>query len=254
MNKHLIHIGLAAAAVAAPLLLTTSGCGRETGTPSRLTIPGYRSKPVFEETFTAESKSWILEGNGVATITPDGRLRVYENPGSEGAMLWINRELSGSFLIEYEVELPDTNGMNVVHFCAQSIPGKNFFQRGSERTGRIEEYSQGDLESYQISYHVYTPEGQHDNSSRLRRNPGSLLLSRKSPDPCIQNRYYLIHIAKTGNRIQFFVDKEKVHDLRDRGAFGDVYSEGKLGVWVHGQPEHFTTYLNNIRIYSLIPE
>lgn len=221
---------------------------------SQMTIPGYTSRMIVDESYTENLTNWRIEGDGNVIVTPDGRMEITENAGSEGVMLWLDREFSGSFLIEYEVELPDTNGVNVLHFCAQSLPGKNFFQRSDERTGRIEDYGQGDLMSYQVAYHCYTPDGFHENGSRLRKNPGSLLLARKTPDPCRQNRFYLINAAKTGNRIQFFVDKEKIHDLRDRGGFGDVYSEGRIGFWIHGAPDHFTTYLNNLRVFDLIPE
>jgi len=236
------------------LLLVISGCKKDKTPPSQLKVPGYSTRLHYEELFDLDLSNWQFEGSGSSTITPDGRLRLAEADSSEGLMAWLKVDFSGSFLLEYEVEIPDTNGVNIVFFCAETKDYGHLLKNYKARTGRQQDYCQSDIYSYQVAYHCYTPSGDHENSTHLRKNPGSLLLSREFPDPCRQNRFYLIDIVKTGNRIQFFVDKEKIHDLRDRGGYGAIYNKGKIGFWIHGTPRNFSTTLDNIRVYNLIPE
>jgi len=236
------------------VLLLIWSCRREPAAVPQLSVSGYKAELLFQDTFNRDLSHWRLEGRGTAQITESGTLKIDEFPESQGVALWIDQNVSDPFLLEYEVNLPDTNGMNLIFICAQNLDGGNVLADSDERTGALPEYSLGKIKSYQISYHSYTPEGTHENSSRLRKNPGSLLLMRSNQDPCRENRYYHLDVVKTGTRIQFLVDKVIVHDLRDRGGFGGpAYNEGRIGFWFHGEPGHFTTFLDNVRIFKLTP-
>ena len=141
--------------------------------------------------------------------------------------------------------------MNSVIICAEKIKEENAFTKIPLPTENLYEIVQEKTRSYQISFHSYSPDGQHTPGSKLRKNPGHLLLSYAANDPCQENRRYLIDVAKTGNRIRFFVDGNIVHDARDKGGFGPIYKKGNIGFFVHGVRGVFTTTLAKIRLFKL---
>ena len=114
----------------------------------------------------------------------------------------------------------------------------NYYIRQASRTMEL-----GD----RVERLLLTPEGEHHPGTKVRKNPGHMLLSRVVPDPCRENRPYLIEILKLGNRILFHVDGILIHDVRDKGGFGSAYDEGKIGFWVHGQGGTFKSTFDNIR-------
>ena len=187
--------------------------------PPRFAYPGYEAKIAFHDDFSLGMENWIREGNGSATIT-DGRMLLESDLESEGLMAWIDRELPEDFQIEYEVQIPETAGINTVVLCAQGPDGQSIFKLPEPRMGRLHDYSESEIRSYHVSFHCYGTDGIHDPGSKIRKNPGHMLLSRVQPDPCMENRRYLIDILKIGNRILLYVDEGLVHDIRDRGGFG----------------------------------
>ena len=63
-----------------------------------------------------------------------------------------------------------------------------------------------------------------------------------------------MNVIKLGNRIQYYVDGELVHDIRDKGGFGPVYDQGKFGFILQGNPRRFSINFDKVRVYKLIPE
>lgn len=100
--------------------------------------------------------------------------------------------------------------------------------------------------------HCYTPNGQHNPGSKIKKYPGPYLLAKSPGDPCEENRGYLVDVVKTGSRIQLFVDNQKVHDLRDRGGFGQSYKEGYIGFLFQGA-SHAAMLVDNVRLFKLNP-
>ncbi len=219
-----------------------------------LMLPGYKAEVIFQENFDKDLHNWLIEGNGKVQII-GGKLHVAETLESNGILIWTNREFSGDFQLEYEVDVPDTAGMNSVIICAQRIRDKKKgFPDVPLPTKNLDEIVQEKTRSYQISFHSYSPDGQHTPGSKLRKNPGHLLLSYAEKDPCKENRQYLIDVVKTGNRIRFFVDGNIVHDVRDKGGFGPIYMQGKIGFLVYGAKGIFTTTFAKIQLFKLSPK
>lgn len=236
------------------ILIVSMHCTEMPDIPPRFAYAGYRADLVFIEDFGADLTEWAIEGKGEAAITPDSQLTVSVTDEEHGMVIWMRQDAPETFQLEYEVEIPETPGLNTVMICAHGTQEKDILKTSSARTGKFSEYSQGDVRSYQISYHCYSPNGGHDPGSKIRKNPGHILLSRIIPDPCIENRRYLVDVFKIGNRILFFVDGTPVHDIRDRGGFGPTYRSGKIGFWVHGAVGKFKTTFDHIKVYRLIPE
>ena len=220
----------------------------------KLIYPGYNTKLLFYDDFNGDLQNWHIEGNGQVTITPEGKLLIEEESGSEGVAIWIRDDFSDNILIEYEVHLPQTPGINIAYICARGAKGEDIIKKLPARDGSHNRYTRSGINNYSISYHSYTPEGEHIPGSKIRKNPGQLLLSRVDTDPCLVNRLYLVHIIKISNRILFFVDGELIHDVRDKGGFGPTYREGKVGLWSHGSAGRFSMLLDNFRVFSLSPK
>ncbi len=220
----------------------------------RMVIPGYRSKLLFQEEFDGNLAHWSVEGKGKLEVTEDNRLLVTSTPESEGIAVWTVQDFSGDFHLEYEVELPETAGINLAFICARGIRDEDILKELPPRNGNLNEYTRGQIRNYHIAYHCYTPEGQHASGSRVRKNPGFMLLSSTDDDPCKENRPYFINIVKIDNRIQFFVDNQLIHDVRDKGGFGPTYMNGKIGFWVHGAENMFRTIFDSVRVFKLIPK
>ena len=218
--------------------------------------PGYRTELLFCERFEGETGKWFIEGNGDVSINSEGRLLISLHPESEGIMLWINEDFSSDFQLEYEVEFLNSVGTHIIFICAKGIQGEDIIQELPPRKGNYEEYIDGQMGNYQICFHSYDQEGNHYNRSRIRKNPGNLLLSHVDSDPCKENRKYYIDVIKISNRIQFYVDGENnlIHDVRDKGGFGAIYMNGKIGFWLQGMGGSFKVQLDNFRIFKLIPK
>lgn len=236
-------------------MLLLNGCGKS-GTRTRpwMLYPGYKTIPVFGEDFDGDLREWFVEGEGEVVITEENRLLVAQGVEREGVVLWTKRDFSESFQLEYEVEIPDTQGMCIVVLCAQGVDGEDILTELPPRVGEFDEYVRGRIRGYSIAYHRYNADGSSIPGSRLRKNPGRLLLSHVDPDPCRENRHYFIDVVKIGGRIQFFVDGTLIHDVRDKGGFGPVYDDGKIGFQIWGMAGVFKIFLDNVRVFRLIPE
>ena len=228
-------------------------CTRISDIQPRMSYPGYRARLIFEASFADAMDDWRMEGTADLSIMDDGALLVEEDSLSQGVFLWIRRDFSGNFQLEYETNILETAGMHILALCARSSSGRDILKSLPPRSGRLQEYIGEQIHSYHISYHCYTPEGEHDPGTKVRKNPGHMLLSRVEPDPCMENRPYQIDILKLGNRILFYVDGILIQDVRDKGGFGAAYTEGKIGFYMHGAGGIFKSTYNNIRVYQLKP-
>lgn len=239
-----------------PLILChLNSCSKKQKEFPWIHYPGYRTELLFCERFDGETDKWFIEGNGDISINDESRLSISLYPESQGTMLWIKEDFSGDFLLEYEVEFLNSDGTFITFICAKGIRGEDIIREFPSREGIYEEYIKGEMGNYQISFHSYDREGNHYNRSRIRKNPGNLLLSHVDFDPCKENRKYYIDILKISNRIQFYVDGENnlIHDVRDKGGFGAKYMDGKIGFWMQGLEGSFKVLLDNFRIFKIIP-
>jgi hypothetical protein len=236
------------------VMLCLGACSKQPDIPPRVSYPGYRAQLIFHEDFSQDLTSWAIDGLDESVAIQEGRLVMVEPPEGQGLAAWILRDFSGDFQLEYEVEIPETAGINTVILCAHGAEGQDVLADLPSRTGKLNDYIHGSIRSYHISYHCYGADGQHDPGSKIRKNPGHMLLSRGETDPCQENRRYLIDILKFGNRILFMVDGIVNQDIRDMGGFEPVYQSGKIGFWIHGAGGTFKTFIDNVRVYRLKPE
>jgi len=240
--------------VSAIAALLFSFCGEKEKVSPRLVHPGFRTKLLFEDHFNSDLDSWSSEGTGEATTTEDGWLCLSVYPNSDGMAIWLKQNLDNNFQIEYSIEISESSGLNIAMICAHGLNGEDILSDLSRRLGKQDAYTNGQIRSYDFSYHCISPSGIPLQESLLRKNPGGLLFSRADNDPCFHERIYFINITKLGNRIMVFVDDNLVHDIRDKGGFSPPYSKGKLGFWIGSTRNTSIISIDHIRIFELIPE
>lgn len=217
----------------------------------RMQVPGYDAKLIFQDSFDNNLENWKKEGIGEVTLTLDGKAVLGLGEESQGMALWALKDINDDFQLEFELQIPSIHGFFITIICARGLNGEDVVDELPERSGNLEEYSKGNIRSYHISSHCFTSEGQQIPGSKMRKNPGHLLLSKSEIDPCTGSRNYYIDVVKTGNRIRYYVDDVLIHDFRDKGGFGPIYSGGKIGFWMGGKPEDFTVILDDIKVFKL---
>lgn len=231
-----------------------SSCSTRDGAQPRMKVSGCDSKLIFQDNFDNNLENWKKEGIGEIQITSEGKAVLSLGEESQGMALWALKDINDDFQLEFKLQIPSINGFFIIIICAQGLNGEDVVDELPERNGTLEEYSKGDIRSYHISSHCYTSEGLQIPGSKMRKNPGHLLLSKSAVDPCTGSRNYYIDVVKTGNRIRYYVDDVLIHDFKDRGGFGPIYSGGKIGFWIGGKPEDFTVILDDIKVFKLKAE
>jgi len=232
----------------------STGCSKKKETVfPKMEIQGFSTKLIFIENFDTDLSNWVIQGKGNGDITGTGALRLTGATKSQGVVMWLNREISGDFLLEFETTVNDSSGLCAVIICAQYPGGKDLLNDLPEPSGNLMLYTKK-LRSYIIDYHNRSKSTGTAGASKVRKNPGYMLLASVDTDPCSESRPYYIDIVKIGNRMQLYVEGKRIQDIRDKGGFGPAYMRGYIGFWVHGISDQYNIALDNIRIFQLNPE
>lgn len=228
------------------------GCGKRRIFPA-VELPGYRAQLIFEDDFRSGLFHWFVDGDGRLGWTLDSTFQL--NPGRDTltTVLWLKQSFGDNVLIEYEIFFPNSFGMHWLYFCQERIEGKPITKNTLPPPEMWNFFIRHQLNGYEVGLHCWNQQGQYIGGGKLRRNPGGILLSGIPFDPCQDNRKYVIDVAKTGNRIRVYVDGILVHDVKDRGGFGPVYSKGQIGFGIRGKENTFYVLLNYVRIFQLKP-
>jgi hypothetical protein len=228
------------------------GCGKPEIQPEYLD-PAYRTKLLLEDRFERGLDNWIVMGKAAVNITADSSLGLNAVSDTVGAAVWTKASFPENFQLEYDIFIRDTAGSHTVYFCVEPAGGETFRADNPPSEDLFNDFIRNRITSYQILVHCFDRNGKALSGTKLRKNPGNLLLSGSPSDPCRDNRKYLLDVIKVGSRIQFFVDGSPVHDIRDRGGFGPVYIEGRIGFMVQGKADAFRVLIDNVRVFKLIP-
>lgn len=215
---------------------------------------GYKTKLLLHDTFETDSDNWYIEGDGCVFVNNRNQLEFDSPLNQNGITLWSVDNFSGNFQIEYELNIAPESALNLVFICAKGLMEEDIITAQEKRTGFIEEYTKGKIQGYQIAYHSYSESGRYYSKSTVRKIPGQLLLAQQEEDPCNEARTYSINIIKISNRVILVVDGKIIHDVRDKGGFGNIHKEGKIGFWFQGSSSSYTATLDNIKCFKLIPE
>jgi len=218
-----------------------------------MSIPGYETKCLLTDNFDTDLENWVFRGDGSALFTGTGRLNLTGNSKKNGVVLWLKEKIHHDFLLEYEINVNDSSGLCAVILCAQSPDNTDILNSSPPPSGNLMSYTKN-TNSYLVDFHNMSRSTGIHGASKVRKNPGYMLLSSVDRDPCSESRPYYIDIAKIGNRIQLYVDGVRIHDIRDKGGFGPAYLNGYIGFWVHGKTNQYNAEIDNVRLFRLIPE
>lgn len=227
-------------------------CGKRRVFPA-VELPGYKAELLFEDDFRFGLSHWFLSGEGRASWAPDSTFQLISGSDTLTTVLWLDQNFGDNIQIEYEIFFPNGLGMHWLFFCQEHIEGRPITQKRLPSKELWNYFLRNQLQGYEVEVHCWDSNGQFIGGSKLRRNPGRILLSGTSFDPCQENRKYVIDVAKTGNRIRVYVDGVLIHDVKDRGGFGPVYMKGQIGLGIRGKENIFYVLLHNVRIFRLKP-
>jgi hypothetical protein len=248
----LMHRNIQLFAIIIIISIFTIGCERPDVKPS-FSDPAYKTKLLLDDRFDKGIGNWMVTGMGRAEITPDSSMELTVLSDTVGVAAWSRAIFPENFQLEYELFIRDTAGTHTVYFCAEEENRKDFESGNPTSPALFNDFIRNRINSYQILVHSFDRTGKFLSGTKLRKNPGNLLLSGSPTDPCRENRKYLMDVMKAGSRIQLFVDGTPVHDVRDRGGFGPVYSRGRIGFMAQGKAGAFRVVIDNVRIFELIP-
>jgi hypothetical protein len=244
------NIQLSVIALIIPVFLME--CGKPDVKPA-FSDPAYKTKLLLNDRFDQGLGNWMVYGLGRAETTTDSSLELATVSDTIGISVWSRLSFPENFQLEYDLFIQDTAGTHTVYFCAEGEEKDDFESDRPISTRMFNDFIRNRLNSYQIFVHCYDRTGKIHTGTKLRKNPGNLLLSGSPVDPCRDNRKYLIDVMKIGSRIKLFVDGEPVHDVRDRGGFGPVYSRGRIGFMIQGRAGAFRIQIDNVRVFELTP-
>jgi hypothetical protein len=173
-----------------------------------------------------------MEGPGKLTFE-NGWMRMFSPNSEMHHVLWCPYRFPDSFIAEWEVQnLNPESGLLIVFFAASALDNSDIFHSGvRSRDGTFSQYTDGDLQSYHISYYANSLNRPDRGTMNLRKNPGFHLVAQ-SPSPLMSasQDVHRIRLEKQGVQIRFYIDDEKRLDWRDTGRdFGPPLTEGRIG-------------------------
>lgn len=185
----------------------------------------------------AQIAGWRLEGPGDVSFR-DGWMRMRslepEGEGKEGHIVhWCDRNLPADFLLEFDVRILGSRGLNIIFFCAKGRHGEDVFDPALQpRTGLFGHYTSGDINCYHISYYAHTPNAAGRATSNLRKNHGFYLVDNGPIGIAPGSRdTHRVTLLKRGGTIRLGVDGRLAMDWHDDGVhYGPVLGEGKFAL------------------------
>ena len=203
-----------------------------------------RFKPgelLYENPLVSEKDiaDWRLEGSAKISF-PDGRMRM-ENviDPAEGQksnfVHWCPVEFPENIIVSWDFYPLHEPGLCILFFAAKGRGGENIFDPSlRERVGPYEQYYDGDINAYHISYfRRWDPRERGFQTCNLRKSHGFHLVAQGAdPLPGVEDSIapYRIQLAKLGGEISFAVnDLEVLYWVDDGGETGPIHGGGNIG-------------------------
>lgn len=203
--------------------------------------PGYgqneasvrKGKLIYENAMSDSSamKGWVMEGPGVLKFI-DGWMQMYAPDKKWDHVLWCPKVFPASFIAEWDVTNLGDEGLAIVFFAATGDRGQSIFDPElPKRDGTFRYYNKGRMHCYHISYYADNPKLPDRGDSRLRKDPGAILLKTGTPGiPVGSHSAYHVRLVKEGGRISMYVNGALIIEGADDGrSHGPVYGAGRLG-------------------------
>jgi len=197
-------------------------------------------------------KDWQMEGPG-EIIFGDDWLQMFSPNQQMHHVFWCPIEFPDSFIAEWKVKnLATEAGLLIVFFAAKGVQGQDLFsEQLPKRDGTFTQYTQGDINSYHISYYANAAHNPDRANTNLRKNNTFTLLQQGQKGiPTTSTAIHQIRLVKKHRLIQLFIDGRKVIDYLDEQT--PMLTTGKIGFrqmkWSKFKYQDFKVWsLNNAR-------
>jgi hypothetical protein len=179
----------------------------------------------------AERRDWLLEGGRAMTIK-EGKLILESAPHSDPKerslnhlVCWLRKEVPADFLAEFTVRPQNKqDGLNIFFFNARGKGGRSIFDpRLARRDGLFVQYTEGDLDSYHVSY--WAPPR---STTHIRKNSGFHLVAVSDLDVIAASKpetFETVRVYKRGAKIRVMVNDRVLVAWDDDGkTFGPVHT------------------------------
>lgn len=206
----------------------------------------YNSKLIFEDNFDNGLINWKAEQMPLGTVkVVDNKLEIDD---VSGCTVWLDKKLSGSIVIEYDVFIIQNGGandrvsdLNCFWMATDPKNPMNLFENSEKRGGKFSNY-----DSLQL---YYMGVGGNDNgTSRFRRYVGNgerpLLAEHDLSDAKYMlepNKNYHIKIVAHNGIIQYYRDNNLFVDFVDSKPYTSGYF-GFRTVKNHMTADNFKVY------------
>ena len=170
----------------------------------------------------------VIDGSLVLDSKPSDS---EERPSLDHLVYWLKREVPADFLLDFQVRpVNKLRGLNIVFFNTRGRQGESLFDPSLRpRTGVFTQYTEGDIDSYHVSYYCPTR-----GFTNIRKNHGFHLVTSgleyfmDAPPDTFQR----VQIYKRGGAIRVLVDGQVSVAFDDDGQrYGPVHEHsGWIGL------------------------
>jgi len=152
-------------------------------------------------------------------------------------VLWCPRDFPADIAVKWDFWPLHSKGLGMLFFSAMGLQGKDLFDSSlSTREGRYEQYYNGDINAYHVSYYRHSsPTENSFQTCNMRKSKGFHLVCQ-GPDPIptgddARKGPYHMMLIKHGGDITFFINELSIFHFHDDGTkYGPVLSGGKIGL------------------------
>jgi hypothetical protein len=195
--------------------------------------------PVYENALASDEDvaGFILEGQAKIDF-PAGRMRLSSalDPAlgqDANYVYWCDKIFPSDVLIEWDFTPLAPTGLCILFFSASNLNGKSIFD-AAKRTGRYEQYNNGDINAFHVSY--FRENGVEKDRLRtcnLRKSKGFHMVAQGG-DPIPEfgrcQPPFRLSALKHGPLVAFYVDRILVLSYYDDGiTYGPLLGGGSIG-------------------------
>lgn len=208
---------------------------------------------LYAATFADQQSAtgWRMEGNAVVEFR-DGWMEMYSPDKSAHHVFWGPEDFPDNFVATWQVQnLAIESGLLIVFFAATGENGEDIFDPALPvRDGTFDQYTEGKIKSYHLSYYANVAHEPGRSHVNLRKNNTfSLLQSGGEGIPTESVDIHNIRLIKQGAHIRLWVDDRKAIDYVDNQPIvdgvdtGAAFGSGKIGLrqmqWSHFRYRNF---------------
>jgi hypothetical protein len=194
-------------------------------------FPFHVGKLIYAESFEhADTSAWVSESQDKFNLADHVRNGQLVLDVAQGITVWNTTEFKGDVMFEFEVTAIKAGGrndrasdLNCFWMARDPAHPDKFFERSAWRGGVFWHYYT--LNLYYVGF------GGHDNTkTRMRKYnstteplPPVIAEYTDASHLITPNRKYTIRIVSTSSRVAYFIDGEKLFDIRDEQPYEQGY-------------------------------